>query len=250
MKPTLFVGSSSESLDVAYAAQRNLEDVAEVVVWTQGIFELTRSYLESLLDALEDTEFGLFIFGADDLIKIRGTEMPTARDNVIFELGLFIGRLGRDRTFILMPRSSADFHLPSDLLGVSTATFQPPSRPERLQAALGPACHDIRLAIRKHTVLRNPASPNTQDLGLLLPVLIPEPEQKHLLNIADGKTKGYKGGGSLRSELRHLRSIGLIRKHADRHIAELKSDGVYDLADIIELTDLGRQWVAKLRGNG
>jgi predicted nucleotide-binding protein len=92
-----FVGSSSESLDVAYAAQRNLEDVAEVVVWTQGIFEL----------------------------------------------GLFIGRLGRESTLILMPKSSADFHLPTDLLGVSTATFQPPSRPERLQAALGPAYHDI-----------------------------------------------------------------------------------------------------------
>jgi hypothetical protein len=248
MKPTLFVGSSSESLDVAYAAQRNLEDVAEVVVWTQGIFELTKSYLESLLDALEDTEFGLFIFGHDDMIKIRGTEVPTARDNVVFELGLFIGRLGREHTFILMPKSPAGLHLPTDLLGISTATFQPPSRPERLPAAMGPACHDIRLAIRKHTVLRNPASPNTQDLGLLLPVLIPEPEQKHLLNIADGKTKGYRGGSSVRSELRHLRSIGLIRKHADRHIAELKSDGVYDLADIVELTDLGRQWVAKLTG--
>jgi CAP12/Pycsar effector protein, TIR domain len=248
MKPTLFIGSSSESLDVAYAAQRNLEDVAEVVVWTQGIFELTKSYLESLLDAIEDTEFGLFIFGADDLIRIRGAEIPTARDNVVFELGLFIGHLGRDRTFILMPKSSADFHLPTDLLGVSTATFQPPSRPDRLQAALGPACHDIRLAIRKHAVLRNPLSPNTQDLELLLPVLIPEPEQKHLFNIADGKTKHYKGGGTLRSELRHLRSIGLIRKHAGRYIAELKSKGVYDLADILELTDLGRKWAAKLRG--
>jgi hypothetical protein len=250
MKPTLFVGSSSESLDVAYAAQRNLEDVSEVVVWTQGIFELTKSYLESLLEALDDTEFGLFILGADDLIRIRGTEMPTARDNVIFELGLFIGRLGRDRTFILMPKRSADFHLPSDLLGVSTATFEPPSRPDRIQAALGPACHDIRLAIRKHAVLRNPASPNAQDLGLLLPVLIPEPEQKHLLNIADGKTKGYKGRGTLRSELRHLRSMGLIKKHADRHIGELKSEGVYDLADIIELTDLRRQWAARLRSRG
>jgi len=250
MKPTLFVGSSSESLDVAYAAQRNLEDVSEVVVWTQGIFELTKSYLESLLEALDDTEFGLFILGADDLIRIRGTEMPTARDNVIFELGLFIGRLGRDRTFILMPKRSADFHLPRDLLGVSTATFEPPSRPDRIQAALGPACHDIRLAIRKHAVLRNPASPNAQDLGLLLPVLIPEPEQKHLLNIADRKTKGYKGRGTLRSELRHLRSMGLIKKHADRHIGELKSEGVYDLADIIELTDLGRQWAARLRSRG
>ena len=250
MKPTLFVGSSSESLDVAYAAQRNLEDVSEVVVWTQGIFELTKSYLESLLEALDDTEFGLFILGADDLIRIRGTEMPTARDNVIFELGLFTGRLGRDRTFILMPKRSADFHLPTDLLGVSTATFEAPSRPDRIQAALGPACHDIRLAIRKHAVLRNPASPNAQDLWLLLPVLIPEPEQKHLLNIADGKTKGYKGRGTLRSELRHLRSMGLIKNHADRPIGELKSEGVYDLADIIELTDLGRQWAATLRSRG
>jgi hypothetical protein len=166
----------------------------------------------------------------------------------VFELGLFIGRLGREHTFILMPKSPAGLHLPTDLLGISTATFQPPSRPERLPAAMGPACHDIRLAIRKHSVLRDPLSPNTQDLGLLLPVLIPEPEQKHLLNIADGKTKGYRGGSRVRSELRHLRSIGLIRKHTDRHVAELKSGGVYDLADIVELTDLGRQWVAKLTG--
>jgi hypothetical protein len=249
MKPALFIGSSTESLDIAYAVQRNLEDVAEVVVWTQGIFALTRSYLESLLDALDDTEFGLFIFGADDIVRVRGTEMPAARDNVVFELGLFIGRLGRNRTFILTQKGSADFHIPTDLLGVSTATFQPPSRPDRLQAALGPACHDIRVAIGKHTVLRNPASPEASDLDLVLPVLIPDAERKHLFNIADGKTKGYKGGGGLRAELRHLRSIGLIRKHADRHIGELKSEGVYDLAEILELTDLGRQWVAKLRGS-
>jgi len=69
-RPTLFIGSSSESLDVAYAAQRNLEAVAEAVVWTQGIFELTRSYLESLIDALDDTEFALFVFGPDDVTRI------------------------------------------------------------------------------------------------------------------------------------------------------------------------------------
>jgi CAP12/Pycsar effector protein, TIR domain len=247
MKPVLFVGSSTESLDVAYAAQKNLEDVAEVVVWTQGIFELTKSYLESLLEALDDTEFGLFILGPDDLSKIRGVEMLTARDNVVFELGLFIGRLGRDRSFMLVPKGPPDVHLPSDLLGISTATFQPPSRPDRLQAALGPACHDIRMAIRKHTALRNPSSPNMQDIGLMLSVLIPEPEQTHLLNIAAGKTKDYKGGGILRAELRHLRSMGLIRKHGDRHIGELTSEGTHDIARVVELTDLGRQWVARLK---
>lgn len=250
MKPTLFIGSSTESLDVAYAAQRNLEDVAEVVVWTQGIFELTKSYLESLLDALDDTEFGLFIFGPDDVARIRGEEMRTARDNVVFELGLFIGRLGRERSFILMPRGVSDFHLPSDLLGISTASYQPPSRSDRLQAALGPACHDIRTAIRKYVTSHKAVPPTTHDMGLLLPMLIPKPEQKHLLNIAHGRTQGYKGGGSLRSELRHLRSIGLIRKHPGRNIGELISDNVYDLADFVELTDLGKQWVAKLEGKG
>jgi len=247
MRPTLFIGSSSESVDIAYAAQSNLEDVAEVIVWTQGIFELTKSYLESLLDALDDTEFGLFIFNADDVTKIRGAETRTARDNVVFELGLFIGRLGREHTFILMPRGSQDFHLPSDLLGIGTATFQPPAKRERMQAALGPACHQIRLAIRDQpTSPPTPSPTDVDDVRLILPMLIPEAERKHLLNISQGKTEGYQGRGSLRSELRHLRYMGLIRKRPDRHIGDLTSGNRHDLADVVELTDLGREWVAKL----
>jgi len=49
MKPTLFIGSASESIGIAYAAQENLEDAASVIVWDQGLFELTKSFLESLL---------------------------------------------------------------------------------------------------------------------------------------------------------------------------------------------------------
>ncbi len=32
----------------------------------------------------------------------------------------------------------------------------------------------------------------------------------------------------------------------DRHIGELTSDQVHDLAKFVELTDLGKQWVARL----
>ena len=90
------------------------------------------------------------------------------------------------------------------------------------------------------------AATDADNIRLKLPMLVPEPERKHLLNFAHCNTQGYKGRGSLRSELRHLRSIELIRSCSGRHIGDLKAGDVHDLADFVELTDLGRQWVAKL----
>jgi len=55
VRPPLFIGSSKESLTVAYALQQNLEDCAEVTVWTQGMLELTSTALQSLLKALLGT---------------------------------------------------------------------------------------------------------------------------------------------------------------------------------------------------
>jgi hypothetical protein len=77
----------------------------------------------------------------------RGTERPVARDNVLFELGLFVGGLGRDRTFMLFDRSNPPA-LPTDLAGVSAATFEPHSS-GNLQAALGAACTRIQMSIEK-----------------------------------------------------------------------------------------------------
>jgi Predicted nucleotide-binding protein containing TIR-like domain/Histidine-specific methyltransferase, SAM-dependent len=144
MKKRMFIGSSTESLDVADAVQVNLDKAFEVTVWTQGIFELSKSTLESLMKALDDFDVGIFVFAPDDVTKIRGSEHQTVRDNVLFELGLFIGRLGRDNSYIILPVSTADFHLPTDLLGLTAATYNPNREDKNLVAALGPACHWIR----------------------------------------------------------------------------------------------------------
>ena len=146
-RPKAFIGSSSEALGIAYALQENLEADAEITVWTQGIFEPSKYPLESLLAALDACDLGIFVFSPDDIAKIRGAEAPVVRDNVLFELGLFVGRLGRHRSIFLTPKG-ADLHIPSDLLGVTGISFVIHGNETNLNAALGPAANRIRNALK------------------------------------------------------------------------------------------------------
>jgi len=148
-KPRLFIGSSTEGLEVARAVQELLDRDAEVTIWEQGIFELSKISLEALLETLDKTDFGVFIFTSDDTIKMRGMQHHVARDNVIFELGLFIGQLGIEHNFILKPRGITDFHLPSDLLGITVADFDLNRSDGNIVAAVGSACNKIRRRLQK-----------------------------------------------------------------------------------------------------
>ena len=161
-KPRIFIGSSVEHLDLAYAAQEGLEHDVEVTVWSQGVFALSRTAMASLIDVLDESDFGLFILSPDDVTKIRNTDVQTVRDNVIFELGLFIGRLGEERCFLFVPRGSEDLHLPTDLLGLAPATYDPDRQDGNMVAALGPACNRVRKAVAKlgaHSAEVDPGTP-------------------------------------------------------------------------------------------
>jgi len=149
----LFVGSSSESLDLAYAIQKNLEDDAEITVWTQGVFELTKSAVESLLKVLDRTDFAVFVFAPSDTLRLRQKKYLAVRDNVVFELGLFMGKLGRVRTFFVAPKGQTNLRIPTDLAGITVGTYDPRRRDENLEAALGPFCNDVRRQIRKRGAL-------------------------------------------------------------------------------------------------
>jgi predicted nucleotide-binding protein len=132
-------------LPIARKLQANLADDLSVEVWNQGtVFGLGSHTLESLEKAVSQYDFGVFVFTADDALLSRGQVTPVARDNVIFELGLFAGRLGRHRVYIVRP-GGATVMLPTDLAGVTTATY--PLDATNLAAALEPACEKIREAI-------------------------------------------------------------------------------------------------------
>lgn len=147
-RPRLFIASSAEGLDYAYAIQKNLDDDAEVTVWTQGIFDLSATTVESLIGALDKFDFAVFIFAPDDVLRLRQKKFTAVRDNVVFELGLFMGKLGRHRTFIVAPKSSRDLRIPTDLAGITPGTFNAQRSDGNLAAAFGPFCSEVRLQIR------------------------------------------------------------------------------------------------------
>jgi hypothetical protein len=146
-RPTVFIGSSSEGRKVADAFQVSLDEVCEVVVWSQGPFGLSEGRLEALVKALEHYDFAILVVTADDLRESRGVTNAIPRDNVVFELGLFMGGLGSKRTFIVCERGK-DIALPSDLAGLDPVTFAM-HKSGNVASSVGAAATKIREAIEQ-----------------------------------------------------------------------------------------------------
>lgn len=148
-KPKLLIASSGERLDVARAVQRNLHMEFETKVWDQDAFKLSTYPLESLARELDASHFGVFVTTPDDFLWSRDKIHRVPRDNVIFELGMFIGRLGHHRAFVVAPAPLKEITLPSDLGAFTLALYNPERTDGALVAAVGPACDQIRQAIRE-----------------------------------------------------------------------------------------------------
>lgn len=148
-KPEIFIGSSVEGLSVAYEIQTALEHDADCIVWPQGVFDPSSVTLHDLIEMTRRVDFAVFVFTPDDLTTYRKQEVKTVRDNVIFEFGLFAGRLGIERVFFLTPRYVEGLHLPTDLLGITPITYEHPTDPSLFPAKIGSACHQIRRQLQK-----------------------------------------------------------------------------------------------------
>lgn len=105
-KPSIFIGSSSEALDFPRAVQEQLSSDAEVTIWNELPFLPGQFTIETLLNSLKRFDFAVFVFSPDDKVTSRGSISNAARDNVVFELGLFMGRLGRERAFVLLQKNA------------------------------------------------------------------------------------------------------------------------------------------------
>ncbi len=147
--PRIFIGSSSESKKAALAVKKALERVAEAVVWTQGnVFEPGKFTLESLEEHARRSDFAVMVFAPDDVIFCRSKRQAGPRDNVIFELGLFMGATDRKRAFVVAPRGKK-LKIPTDILGTNFVTYSVGGG-KSLDQSIDEACETIR-----NIVLRN-----------------------------------------------------------------------------------------------
>jgi len=156
MKPRIFIGSSTEGLPTAQFVKQSLQGDFDCVVWDDGpVFGLGISYLDSLLKAGSMFDFGILVATKDDKTKSRQKGFDTPRDNVIFEYGLFMGRLGKFRTLILREDGAK---LPSDMSGIHTSHYTGSKKPAASDS-LKKEIEIIRAHIRERSEL--------PELGLL-----------------------------------------------------------------------------------
>jgi hypothetical protein len=149
MKLRVFIGSASEDLNIANTIKNELQPEFECVVWDEkGVFKLSKTPLSSILEQIDDFDVGIFVFGAHDAVTSRGITSTAARDNVIFEHGLFAGRLGPERALVVRD-DTANLKWPSDLKGFTPVFYDGSLAKTDARNALKNACEELTLHLRQ-----------------------------------------------------------------------------------------------------
>jgi hypothetical protein len=267
-RPSVFVGSSSEGLDFARAVRSCLDQDAEITLWNEGLFPVGRTFIESLMAALPRFDFAVLVLTPDDLVSSRDQQTFGPRDNVIFELGLFMGRLGQSRTFMLH-QANARVKIPSDLAGVTTAAYVWPRSDGSHVGAVGGACGRIR------DVIRDLGVSETKTAKELNAIRTRQDDQEHKLSIQQAEIRALKVSlqgivtqyemdklvglnqdgpflcyysDDLFNELKRLRAMNLVRHHEGTGLGPLRREykdrnRQFDLKSFFYITPEGREYL-------
>lgn len=151
-RPVLFIGSSAEHRRVAQEIRDGLAHENMLPkVWTDDLFRPSKTSIENLENELVAADFAAMVVTPDDTITSRRRRKAAPRDNVIWEHGLFLGGLGRERVYIVKPRGK-DLKLPSDLLSITPLEYDAVGTTSDLRARLGPVINGIRKEVESHGV--------------------------------------------------------------------------------------------------
>lgn len=146
-QPAVFIGSSTETLDIAEALQVNLVKHAEVTIWSQGVFGPSTYTLDALSEQMRRSDYAILIADADDVTISRGKAADSARDNVLVEYGMAVAYLGRERTFLVHDANRPP-KPPTDMLGINALKYGRRSD-NNFDAMMAPVATQLRRAMEK-----------------------------------------------------------------------------------------------------
>lgn len=122
-KPRIFVGSSTEAVELARNVGAAIDAAGMTsVVWDTGAFPAGSTLLERIESFADDFEGAVLLF-TPDVVSVRsGQTAGEPVSNVMFEYGYLSARLTRRRVAICLFEGAA---LPSDLQGVKVMNAGP-----------------------------------------------------------------------------------------------------------------------------
>jgi predicted nucleotide-binding protein len=154
--PAAGSAAASGSVFVVYGHDASAKDALEAMLRRWGLTPLILdqeaasglTLIEKLGKRVADVSYAAVLMTGDDLARVKGEAdaplVPRARQNVVLELGIFLGRLGRAHVAILYERG---VELPSDIHGVEYLPFEKRIEEKKLELAkaLANAGFDIDL---------------------------------------------------------------------------------------------------------
>lgn len=153
-KPSVFIGSSREGFKAAEQISKMLEDIAEPHLW-KDVFDYNSGTYETLSSQVALYDYAVLVATSDDITTSRKVTSPSARDNVLFEFGLFSGGLGRSRVFYVVEK---DVKIPSDLIGTTLPVIA-----KKTSVKFNNSVQAVAARIKKQISDKE----NTYDLGFL-----------------------------------------------------------------------------------
>ena len=135
-RSSVFISCSSKSLAIAEVISEIISENStsktgpeiKATTWRRDTrsFELNRSTLDGLFNVCNSHDFAIILLTGDDTIKMENEmeDKKIPRDNVIFEMGLFLGRLNKKRVFVVYEENAK---LLSNMHGITTLQFKKPS---------------------------------------------------------------------------------------------------------------------------
>src|ERR1700753_4461331 len=129
MKPQIVIFSSSSALGIANALHQNLKEKFTCHLWKGEFFgENKTTPLWTFFKKLFQYDYVVLVLSDDNFIKLADSEgkdvsVATPKDNVIFELGACMARLGPQKTIMVTP-DRPTVRLPSYFDTVDTLIFR------------------------------------------------------------------------------------------------------------------------------